>query len=91
MHGDNIARLPGVFPQGAAHQAQTGSENRLAHHRVGPHRVQQCRFGHHLPGLAHEQPEHGQGFGLSFSIAEHELQTLGSREMVGDYATWSYF
>jgi urea transport system substrate-binding protein len=28
---------------------------------------------------------------LSFSIAEHELQTLGSREMVGDYAVWSYF
>jgi urea transport system substrate-binding protein len=28
---------------------------------------------------------------LSFSIAEQELQTLGVREMVGDYAAWSYF
>jgi len=28
---------------------------------------------------------------LSFSIAEHELQTLGVKEMVGDYAAWSYF
>jgi urea transport system substrate-binding protein len=28
---------------------------------------------------------------LSFSIAEHELQTLGVSEMVGDYAAWSYF
>ena len=28
---------------------------------------------------------------MSFSIAEHELQTLGVREIVGDYAAWSYF
>jgi urea transport system substrate-binding protein len=28
---------------------------------------------------------------MSFSIAEHELQTLGVREMAGDYAAWSYF
>jgi urea transport system substrate-binding protein len=28
---------------------------------------------------------------MSFSIAEYELQTMGVREMVGDYAAWSYF
>lgn len=28
---------------------------------------------------------------MSFSIAEHELQTLGAGAMVGDYAAWSYF
>jgi urea transport system substrate-binding protein len=28
---------------------------------------------------------------MSFSIAEHELQTLGAGMMVGDYAVWSYF
>jgi urea transport system substrate-binding protein len=28
---------------------------------------------------------------MSFSIAEQELQTLGVREIVGDYAAWSYF
>jgi urea transport system substrate-binding protein len=28
---------------------------------------------------------------MSFSIAENELQTLGVSEMVGDYASWSYF
>lgn len=28
---------------------------------------------------------------MSFSIAEHELRSLGAAQMVGDYACWNYF
>lgn len=63
MHGGNVARLPGVLPQRLAEEAQTGGERPLADYRLGPHCVEQRRFAHHLPGMAHQQPEHGQGLG----------------------------
>ena len=28
---------------------------------------------------------------MSFSIAEHELRTLGTKDIAGDYAAWNYF
>ena len=69
MHGGNGARLLSVLAQRVAQEAQTGAERPLADHRLGPHRVEQRRFADHLPGLAHQQPQHGQGLGRH----RHEL------------------
>ena len=63
MHGGDVARLLGVLPQRLAQGAQTGPQHPLAHHRLGPHGVEQGRFGHHLPGLGDQLPQHRQRLG----------------------------
>jgi hypothetical protein len=63
MHGGDVARLLGVLPQRLAQGAQTGPQHPLAHHRLGPDRIEQGRGGHHLPGLRHQLPQHRQRLG----------------------------
>ena len=77
MHGGNVARLLGVLAQRVAQEAQTGGEGPLADHRLGPHRVEQRRFAHHLPGLARQQPQHGQGLGRH----RHQLGLMPQRAL----------
>ena len=63
MHGLNVAWLPGRIAQGATQIANTRREHSLTHHRVGPHGVEQEGFGHHLPHLTGQLPEHGHCLG----------------------------
>ena len=63
MHGGDVARLLGILPQRLAQGAQAGRQRPLAHHRPGPDGVEQGLFGHHLPGLRRQPPQHGQGLG----------------------------
>ena len=77
MHGGNVARLLGVLAQRLAQEAQTGGERPLADHRLGPHRVEQRRFADHLPGLARQLPQHGQGLGRH----RHQLGMMPQRAL----------
>ena len=63
---------------------QTGGECSFADHRLGPHRVEQGLFAHHLPGLAGQQPEHRQRFGRQRHHLSHA--TTGHEAPPGDRA-----
>jgi hypothetical protein len=63
MHRRDVARLPRIIAQGLAQLANTHRQHPLTHRRLGPHGVEECVFGHQLPRLADQTPQHGEGLG----------------------------
>ena len=63
MHRGDVAGLLRPLPQRLAQGVETPRQHPLADHGVGPHGVEQGRFGHYLSGLAGQPPQDGQRLG----------------------------
>jgi hypothetical protein len=62
----DVAGVLRIIAQGAAQGANTDGQHALTHRGLGPHRLDQRRFGDDLAGLADQTPQHGEGLGREF-------------------------
>jgi hypothetical protein len=62
VHRGNEPRPLGIIAQGLPQFRNTVRQHPLAHHGLGPHRLEQGLFRHQLAGLRHQALQHLAGF-----------------------------